>query len=83
VSALVGDYVTDASGNKNFTTRYTGSKTVGAMVGKKKNTSGAIIGYFFVYGCQLTGYDLDFPASGMYKDSLSLTCADYSKFELV
>jgi hypothetical protein len=83
VSALCGDYVADASGNMNFTTRFTGSKTIGAMVGKKRDTDGSISGYFFVYGCQLTGYDLDFPAAGMYKDSLKLTCADYSKFEMV
>jgi hypothetical protein len=73
--------VTDASGNKIYTTKYTGSKKVGAVVGKKQTTSGVITRKYFLYGVQCTKLDKDFPASGMYTDSLTLTIDEYSEWE--
>lgn len=81
LAAFFGDAVTDASGNTVYTTKYTGSKKVGAIVGKRQTTSGVINKKYFLYGVQCTSLGKDFPANGMYKDSVSLTVDEYSEWE--
>jgi len=81
LAAFFGDAVADASGNKIYTTRYTGTKKVGAVVGKRQTTAGVINKKYFLYGVQCTKLGKDFPANGMYKDSLTLTVDEYSEWE--
>lgn len=81
VAAFFGDTATDASGNKVYTTKYTGSKKVGAVVGKRQTTAGIVNKKYFMYGVQCTKLGKDFPANGMYKDSLTFTVDEYSEWE--
>jgi len=81
LAAFFGDTATDASGNKIYTTKYTGSKKVGAVVGKRQTTAGVVTKKYFLYGVQCTKLGKDFPANGMYKDSLSITVDEYSEWE--
>lgn len=80
-ASFFGDIATDASGNKIYTTKYTGSKKVGAVVGKRQTHAGVVTKKYFLYGVQCTKLDKDFPASGMYTDSLTLTIDEYSEWE--
>jgi len=83
LAGFFGDTTTDASGNKLYTTRYTGSKKVGAIVGKRQTTAGVINKKYFMYGAQCTKLGKDFPANGMYADSLTITVDEYSEWEAV
>jgi hypothetical protein len=77
-----GDCVTDASGNKKYSTKYTGTQK-GNLIGKRQTTAGVINKKFFLNGAEPTNIGKDFPASGMYKDSLDLNIDDYEEWESV
>lgn len=84
IAACIGDQVTGspATGMSKLTTKYSGMKKIGAMVGKRYNTSGAITYKWILYGAQVKGIDKDFPTDDMYKDSIKVSVDDYLEIDL-
>jgi hypothetical protein len=80
LETFFGDSVSDASGNMKYTTKYTGAQK-GNLVGKRRTTAGVIDKKYFLNGAEPTNIGKDFPASGMYKDSLDLNIDDYEEWE--
>lgn len=82
IAAFMGDQVSDAAGNKFWTTKYNAFKKVGALVGIKTDTSGAVEYKWFLYGVEPSSADEEFANSGFYKQSLSLNVDDHSEFQV-
>jgi hypothetical protein len=81
IGAVLGDLVTDASGNIKFTTEYTAFKKIGAMVGKKYDTDKVtVLEKWFLNGLQIDSFDLEFSTDDKFKDSVSGSVDYYRKF---
>jgi hypothetical protein len=81
IAAVLGDEVTDASGNKKFTTEYNAFKKLGCMVGKKYDTDKVTaLEKWFLYGVTFNSFDLDFKTDDKFVDSLKADVDSYRKF---
>lgn len=70
---FVGDLVTGPkTGEKIWTTKTNGFKKVGCLVGKKMNSSGAIVHKWGLIGVSYNALDQDFPTEENYKDSFKV-----------
>lgn len=78
VTMCIGDQVADspAVGKKTFTTKFTGVRKIGALVGKRYNATGTVVYKWIIVGAQATGVDSDFPTEDRYKRSMKFQ-ADY------
>ncbi|WP_292366075.1 MULTISPECIES: hypothetical protein [unclassified Methanoculleus] len=78
VAMCIGDQVTGspAAEKKTFTTRFTGVRKIGALVGKRANAAGTIVYKWFIVGARATGLDSEFPTEDNYKRSMRFQ-ADY------
>lgn len=78
IGACMGDEVSDspASGKKKWSNVATGVKKLGAVVGKRYNSAGAVVYKWFLFGAQVNGLDSTFPTEDLYKDSVKFS-ADY------
>jgi hypothetical protein len=81
ISSVLGDVVTDASGNKKFTTEFSAFKKIGAMIGKKYSSDkSTVLEKWFLGGVQIDKFDLEFSADGKFQDSVSGSVDFYRKF---
>jgi hypothetical protein len=76
VGAAMGDLWTDAPliGGYKWTNKFTGVKKIGAIVGKRYDSSGVVTRKWFLYGAQTTGIDSAFPTEDLYKNSCKFSC---------
>jgi hypothetical protein len=72
VGAILGDLVSNspASGKTKWTNKTTGVKKMGALIGKRYNSSNQVIYKWFLIGAQATGVSGSFPTEDMYKRSM-------------
>lgn len=84
VAMNIGDQVTDspAAGNSKLSTKYNGFKKIGGLVGKRSDSTGAIIYKWFLFGAQATGLDKEFPTEDFYNDSVKFAVDDYLEVAL-
>lgn len=73
VALVYGTQVTGspASGDQKWSTAFTGAKKIGALVGKRFDSSGNVTEKWVLAGAQATGLDGSFPSAGAYKRSFS------------
>ena len=73
VGLLFGDVLTDGpkSGWKTMSNKSTGFKKIGCLVGKRVNSSSAVIDKFFLIGATANSYGQTFPTEDMYKESFA------------
>ena len=73
VGLLFGDVLTDGpkSGWKTMSNKSTGFKKIGCLVGKRFNSSSAVIDKFFLVGATANSYGQTFPTEDMYKESFA------------
>jgi len=81
ISKCLGDQVTGTAMTK-LTTRYSGMKKIGCMVGKRRNSDGEITYKWFMYGAQITEVGKEFPTEDFYKDSMKIALDDYLEVDL-
>ena len=73
VGLLFGDVLADSpkSGWKTMSNKSTGFKKIGCLVGKRVNSSSAVIDKFFLIGATANSYGQTFPTEDMYKESFA------------
>ena len=73
VGLLFGDVLADSpkSGWKKLSNKSSGFKKIGCLVGKRINSSGAVIDKFFLIGATANSYGQTFPTEDMYKESFA------------
>lgn len=78
VAMCIGDQLTGspAAQKKTFTTKFTGVRKIGALVGKRFSAAGNVVYKWFIVGAQATGLDGEFPTEDYYKRSMRFQ-ADY------
>lgn len=72
VNLVVGNQMvgTPATGNKKLTTRYTGFKVIGCLVGKRYDAANNVTYKWFMNNVAFNGLDKEFPTEDFYKDSV-------------
>ena len=72
----MGDIFEDVpiSGGYKWTNKFNGVKKIGAIVGKRYNTSGVVTRKWIMFGAQCSGIDSTFPTEDMYKNALKFSC---------
>lgn len=83
LNAFCGDQVTDASGNKRWSSKHNAFSEVGALVGKKEDSSGNVVKKWFLYGVTAEGMDMEFNTDDFYKKSFTLLVDDFMEYEPV
>lgn len=78
VAMCMGDRLTGSPAPEmsTFTTKFTGARKIGAMVGKRYNEVGDVVYKWFIVGALATGVDSSFPTEDKYKRSMKFK-ADY------
>jgi hypothetical protein len=78
VGIVFGDTQTNSpnSGWKKHSNKTHAFKKIGALVGKRRNSSGVVIDKFFLIGATANSYGQSFPTEDLYKESLAFDC-DY------
>jgi len=78
VGIVFGDVVADSptSGWSKHSNKTHAFKKIGALVGKRRNSSGVVIDKFFLIGAYANSYGQSFPTEDLYKESLAFDC-DY------
>ena len=73
VGLLFGDVLADSpkSGWKTMSNKSTGFKKIECLVGKRVNSSSAVIDKFFLIGATANSYGQTFPTEDMYKESFA------------
>jgi hypothetical protein len=73
VGMLFGDTLASSpvSGWSKWSNKTHAFKKIGALVGKRRNSSGVVIDKFFLYGAQANSYDQTFPTEEMYTESFN------------
>lgn len=71
VNLAMGDYFEDvpAAGGYKWTNKFSGVKKIGALVGKRRDSTNAVIYKWILCGAQATGVGATFPTEDMYKRS--------------
>jgi hypothetical protein len=72
IAAVMGDEVSNspASGKKKWSNVATGVRKLGALVGKRFDSDGAVVYKWFLFGAQCSGLDSSFPTEDLYKNSI-------------
>lgn len=86
ISTVLGDSITGtpATGMSKLTTKVSGVKKIGCLVGKRYGTGYTTVTYkWFLIGAQCTGVDKEFPTEDFYKDSMKFTVDEYLEVDLV
>lgn len=78
VGLVFGDSIVDSpnSGWSKHSNKTHAFKKIGALVGKRRNSSGVVIDKFFLIGAYANSYGQSFPTEDMYKESFAFDC-DY------
>lgn len=78
IGLAMGDVFADApiAGGYKWTNKFTGSRKIGALVGKRYNSSGVCTYKWFLAGAQTTGLGSTHPTEEFYKKSLKFA-VDY------
>ena len=78
VGMLIGDTLaaSPVSGWSKWANKTHAFKKIGALVGKRRNSSGVVIDKFFLIGATANSYGQSFPTEDLYKESLAFDC-DY------
>ena len=73
VGLLFGEVLADSpkSGWKKLSNKSSGFKKIGCLVGKRFNSSSAVIDKFFLVGATANSYGQTFPTEDMYKESFA------------
>jgi hypothetical protein len=82
--AIMGDLFADApiTGGYKWTNKIHGVKKIGALVGKRVNSSNEVIYKWFLIGAQATGISGTFPTEDMYKRSMKFMVDYWSECDL-
>lgn len=83
IGACMGSKTTDSAGNVKVTTAFDGSVKLAALVGEEKDSTGAVIRKWFLYGCQTTSLNLNCARDNFYKEQFTFEVDKYTLFQAV